>query len=103
MCNYELGFIDGLTAFAWWKDGKQFIGTTGMALSEVLTHVDLTWNFSHESETLSYKRGFADGITAFAWWKDGEQYVGTTGTKLCTVLDSMENVWNFNLPEEESV
>lgn len=34
MSLYDLGFSDGLGAFAWWKDGKQQVGTMGKTLAE---------------------------------------------------------------------
>lgn len=36
MGDYEQGYIDGLTAFAWWKDGVQYVGTTGMTLEQAI-------------------------------------------------------------------
>lgn len=32
---YKQGFIDGLTAFAWWNEGCQEVGTSGVRLKEV--------------------------------------------------------------------
>jgi len=28
--------IDGLTRFAWWKDGKQYVGTCGTTLAQAI-------------------------------------------------------------------
>jgi len=33
---YDQGYRDGVTAYAHWKDGEQFVGTTGRQLSDVL-------------------------------------------------------------------
>lgn len=30
------GYIDGLKAFAWWKDGVQYVGTCGTTLKEAI-------------------------------------------------------------------
>ena len=30
---YVQGIIDGLAAYAWWKDGTQYVGTTGTTLA----------------------------------------------------------------------
>jgi len=36
MSDYQQGYIDGLEAFAWWKDGAQYVGTTGMTLDRAI-------------------------------------------------------------------
>ena len=33
---YIQGYEDGVKAFAWWKDGVQYVGTTGKTLAEAL-------------------------------------------------------------------
>jgi hypothetical protein len=42
---YKQGFIDGLACYAWWKDGIQFVGTTGMTLKEATKEVEKQWNY----------------------------------------------------------
>jgi len=37
--DYYDGYIDGLTAFAWWKDGTQYVGTCGRTLKEAIKEV----------------------------------------------------------------
>jgi len=34
--RYKHGHDDGLRAFAWWKDGVQYVGTCGTTLKEAL-------------------------------------------------------------------
>lgn len=34
--DYLAGYIDGLTAYAWWKDGVQYVGTSGTTLTEAI-------------------------------------------------------------------
>lgn len=34
--TYDKGFIAGLTAFAWWKDGVQYVGTCGTTLKDAI-------------------------------------------------------------------
>jgi hypothetical protein len=34
--SYDQGFIDGVRCFAWWKDGVEYVGTTGMTLKEAI-------------------------------------------------------------------
>ena len=38
--EYKRGFIDGITCFAWWKDGIEYVGTTGMTLKQAKETVD---------------------------------------------------------------
>jgi len=33
--DYRQGFIDGLRAFAWWKDGEQYVGSCGTLFKDV--------------------------------------------------------------------
>jgi hypothetical protein len=33
---YELGWIDGLWAYAWWKDGRVYVGTTGTTYAKAV-------------------------------------------------------------------
>ncbi len=33
------GYVAGLKAFAWWKDGEQFVGTSGLSLKEAVEGV----------------------------------------------------------------
>lgn len=44
--SYKQGFIDGLTAYAWWKDGKQYVGTIGKTLTEAIKEVEKTYNYN---------------------------------------------------------
>lgn len=37
---YKQGFIDGMTNFAWWKDGVQFVGTCGKTLKEAIEGIE---------------------------------------------------------------
>ncbi len=34
---YVRGYKDGVTAFAWWKDGDQLVGTCGRKLADSVT------------------------------------------------------------------
>jgi hypothetical protein len=34
---YDRGWVDGVRAFAWWKDGTQYVGTTGTTLTDAIT------------------------------------------------------------------
>ncbi len=43
--DYEQGYIDGLTAYAWWKDGVQYVGTTGTSLQEAIDRRHREWNY----------------------------------------------------------
>ena len=43
--SYDKGFIDGLTAYAHWKDGKQKVGTSDKSLTEAVIERKQTWNY----------------------------------------------------------
>jgi len=44
--EYKRGFLDGLTCFAWWKDGTQRVGTSsGMTLTEAKEKAEELWNY----------------------------------------------------------
>jgi hypothetical protein len=47
---YKKGFEDGLTAYAWWKDGTQFVGSCGTTLKEAKTKADESWNYDPPKE-----------------------------------------------------
>ena len=37
---YYEGLREGVEKFAWWRDGTQYVGTTGRTLSEALDAID---------------------------------------------------------------
>ena len=37
--QYREGYRDGLSAYAWWKDGVQYVGTCGTRLKEALKEI----------------------------------------------------------------
>ncbi len=45
---YKQAFIDGLIAYAWWKDGVQYVGTSGTTLKEAIENVEKIWNYNGE-------------------------------------------------------
>ena len=38
--SYFRGLKEGIRRFAWWKDGVQYVGTTGTSLKEALEDID---------------------------------------------------------------
>lgn len=38
--DYLEGFKEGIKMYAWWKDGVQYIGTTGTTLKEALKEIE---------------------------------------------------------------
>ena len=34
LSEYERGYLEGMTAFAWWKDGVMYVGTSGRTLRQ---------------------------------------------------------------------
>lgn len=50
MISYKKGFLDGIRAYAWWKDGRQEVGTTGRLLSTAIEKVEETWSYDPPPE-----------------------------------------------------
>lgn len=40
MKTYFDGLREGIRMYAWWKDGIQYVGTTGRTLKEALAEID---------------------------------------------------------------
>lgn len=38
--EYKKGLIDGVTRYAWWKDGVQYVGTFGKTLKQAIEEID---------------------------------------------------------------
>ena len=45
---YERGFIDGLWAYAWWKDGEAQVGTTGRTYQEAVRNFLVSRGYARE-------------------------------------------------------
>lgn len=45
MDEYKKGFIDGLRAFALWKQGREVLGTSEVSLEETIEKVEEVWNY----------------------------------------------------------
>ena len=50
--SYKEGMKEGIKRFAWWKDGVQYVGTTGKTLKEALKEVDEEFKSKGEEETM---------------------------------------------------
>ena len=37
---YYMGLREGVQRFSWWRDGVQYIGTTGRTLKEAIADID---------------------------------------------------------------
>lgn len=46
IAEYKRGFIDGLCAYAHWKDGVEYVGTCNTTLKEVIQKVEDVWCFN---------------------------------------------------------
>ncbi len=42
---YKKGFLDGLQTFAWWEDGVETVGTSGIALAKAVEQAPDLWNY----------------------------------------------------------
>lgn len=36
LTEYERGYVDGLRAYAWWKEARMQVGTTGTTLAQAV-------------------------------------------------------------------
>ncbi len=45
---YEKGLEDGLTAFAWWRDGTQVLGDGSNRLMDILKDLEKLYNYRSE-------------------------------------------------------
>ena len=43
--QYKRGYIDGLVAYAHWKNGTQLVGTMGITLDQAIKEIKETWNY----------------------------------------------------------
>lgn len=43
------GYIAGLTQFAWWKDGTQYVGTCGTTLSEAVAEAKKVYQVDQQT------------------------------------------------------
>jgi len=45
---YRQGIIAGLTQFAWWKDGVQYVGTCGTTLKQAIQDTETIGSIDEE-------------------------------------------------------
>ena len=79
--DYKQGFLDGIRAYAWHKDGHQEVGTTGKTLKDALANVEKTWNYapppspeyvSHDSAVMKMNEAIQRGLK-HVFFHDGLQ------------------------------
>jgi len=44
------GYIEGLKAYAWWKDGVQYVGSCGTTLSEAVSRARREYAVQNEDD-----------------------------------------------------
>ena len=49
---YRLGIEDGLRAFAWWKDGVEFLGNGTHTLKDILEEIENLYSYREEYKKL---------------------------------------------------
>jgi hypothetical protein len=49
--DYRKGFEDGIRCYAWWKDGVEYVGTTGKTLACALADFETVHNFNPPAAT----------------------------------------------------
>lgn len=100
--KYRTGFLDGIEAYAWHKDGGTFVGTTGRTLKKAQLNVEDTWNYCpdcvhQESEpepidpyvplskqdlvTMAINGEFENIVMRYTWMRDG------AGGKVVEIFD----------------
>ena len=42
------GFVDGLRAYAWWRDGVQYVGSCGTTLSQAIINARKDYSIPEE-------------------------------------------------------
>ena len=100
--SYDKGFIDGLKAFAYWKDGKQYVGTCGTTLEEAI---------KNRKEIHMYEQSMYNGEVNNEWLKkygvDDESYIqiqkcyekGLNDTEIAEKLDIKKDkvrTWRYD-------
>ena len=48
---YKQGYLDGLTCFAWWKDGVEVCGTSATPLTHAKDVAEVQWNYNPPKES----------------------------------------------------
>jgi len=38
LSDYDRGYVDGLRAYAWWRDGTEYVGTCGTTLKNAIEY-----------------------------------------------------------------
>lgn len=54
--DYKKGFLDGIECFAWWKDGEQLVGTTGITLEEAKSDLFHLWTYNPPQKVRQKKK-----------------------------------------------
>lgn len=54
--SYRKGWIDALTAYAWWKDGTQYVGTSGVTLEEAIESMERTHTFDPQMSQHAHEK-----------------------------------------------
>ncbi len=47
---YDKGYVNGLAAYAWWKDGVEQVGTAGTTLKKAKEERKDTYNYNPPEE-----------------------------------------------------
>ena len=48
---YKQGFLDGLYAYAYMRDGVYYVGTNGKTFEEAKAEIEESWNYKEEIES----------------------------------------------------
>ncbi len=67
--TYYNGLKAGVRRFAWWKDGVQYVGTTGTTLEKALIDIALEEKKYYEAQ-LKFLEGAVDEAARIPVWPD---------------------------------
>ena len=52
---YYAGMVEGIYRYAWWKDGKQYVGTTGKTFTEAMLEIEREKLKAIEAESQNHR------------------------------------------------
>ena len=93
--DYKKGFEDGVRCFAWWKDGVEYVGTTGKTLACALADIKALHGFQPPKVKPSSQRAILMRILQLCEnyqncdteGKDPEDVLENADTIICQIVE----------------
>lgn len=91
-------YMDGVRAYAWWKDGIQYVGTTGKTLEQALVTAQQSYRYHHRKQTVVPTITIREQLAAYAHnaWSGWMVYLFS---KLERGTDAEGNVSMYVIPK----